>query len=252
MIQDWLFYLAAVPAVLLVGLSKGGFGGGLSLISLPAMALVISPIQAAAIMLPILILMDVIGLVAWRGVYDRRSLLILTPAAVIGVAIGWATAAYVTSAHVRLIVGAVALMFWLDYMVGGGRGREPREHNPPKGWFWGAMSGFTSFVSHAGGPPFQMYVLPLRLDPKMVAGTSIIFFSVVNAMKVVPYLALGQFSLVNLMTSAVLLPLAPLGTLAGVRLVKIVPQALFYRVTYSIVFVVALKLIWDGINSLLA
>jgi uncharacterized membrane protein YfcA len=252
MIEDPLFYMAAIPAVLLVGLSKGGFGGGLALLSLPIMALIISPIQAAAIMLPILILMDMIGLIAWRGVFDRKCLMILTPAAMVGIGVGWATAAYVTSAHVRLIVGVVALMFWLDYMLGGGKTREPRAHNPRKGWFWGAMSGFTSFVSHAGGPPFQMYVLPLRLDPKMLAGTAIIFFSIVNAVKVVPYLALGQFSPVNLMTSAVLLPLAPLGTLAGVRLVKIVPQATFYRITYSVVFVISLKLIWDGLNGLFA
>jgi hypothetical protein len=251
MIQDPLFYVAAVPAILLVGLSKGGFGSGLSLISLPAMALVISPIQAAAIMLPILILMDLIGLVAWRGVFDRQCLVILIPAAIVGVGIGWATAAYVTAAHVRLIVGLVALLFCADYFVGGGKTREAREHNPPKGWFWGAMSGFTSFVSHAGGPPYQMYVLPLRLDPKMLAGTSIIFFSVVNGVKVLPYLMLGQFSPGNLMTSAVLLPLAPLGTLAGVRLVKIVQPATFYRFTYSVIFLVSLKLIWDGIRGLM-
>jgi uncharacterized membrane protein YfcA len=252
MIQDPLFYLAAVPAIILVGLSKGGFGGGMSLLSVPIMALVISPIQAAAIMLPILILMDVSGLLAWRGIYEKTCLVILIPAAVAGVGLGWLTAAYVTAAHVRLIVGVVALLFCLDYFFGGGKARAPRTHNPLKGWFWGAMSGFTSFVSHAGGPPYQMYVLPLRLDPKLLAGTSIIFFSVVNALKVVPYLLLGQFSTQNLLTSAVLLPLAPLATLAGVRLVRIIKPAPFYRFTYSIVFLVSLKLIWDGVNDLFA
>jgi uncharacterized membrane protein YfcA len=250
MIQDPLFYYAAIPAVILVGLSKGGFGGGMSLLSVPMMALVISPIQAAAIMLPILILMDISGLVAWRGVYDKACLVILIPAAVAGVGLGWLTAAYVTAAHVRLIVGVVALLFCLDYYFGGGKARKPREHNPPKGWFWGAMSGFTSFVSHAGGPPYQMYVLPLRLDPRLLAGTSIIFFSVVNGLKVVPYLLLGQFSTVNLMTSAVLLPLAPLATLAGVRMVRLIKPEPFYRFTYAIVFAVSLKLIWDGANAL--
>ncbi len=252
MIDDPTFYIAAVPAVVLAGLSKGGFGGGIALLGVPIMALVISPVQAAAIMLPILILMDVISLIAWRGVYDRRSLGILVPAAIVGISIGWATAAIVTVTQVRLIVGVVALFFWLDYMLGGARSLVPKIHNVPKGWVCGAVSGFTSFVSHAGGPPFQMYMLPLRLDPKLLAGTAIIFFSVVNAAKVLPYLLLGQFSTVNLMTSAILLPLAPLATLAGIRLVRIVPQALFYRVTYSVVLVVAVKLMWDGLADLLA
>lgn len=252
MIEDPIFYFAAVPAVVLAGLSKGGFGGGIALLGVPIMALVISPVQAAAIMLPILILMDMIALVAWRGVYDRRSLGILIPAAIVGIGVGWATAAIVTAVHVRLIVGVVALAFWLDYMLGGAKSLKPRNHNAPKGWVWGAVSGFTSFVSHAGGPPFQMYMLPLRLEPRLLAGTAIVYFAFVNAFKVVPYLLLGQFSPANLMTSAVLLPIAPLATLAGVRLVRIVPQALFYRVTYSVVLVVAAKLIWDGLNGLLA
>lgn len=250
MIEDPIFYYVAVPAVILAGLSKGGFGGGLALLSVPFMSLVISPIQAAAIMLPILIVMDMIALFAWRGVYDRRSLVILLPAAIAGISLGWVTAAYVTATHVRLIVGTVALIFWLDYMFGRRDALRPRDHSPRKGWFWGTVSGFTSFVTHAGGPPFQMYMLPLRLEPKLLAGTGIAYFATVNAIKVVPYLFLGQFSHVNLMTSAILLPLAPLATLAGVRLVKIVPQTLFYRLTYSVVLIIAVKLIWDGLAGL--
>ncbi len=252
MIEDPVFYYVAVPAVILAGLSKGGFGGGLALLSVPFMSLVISPVQAAAIMLPILIVMDMIALIAWRGVYDRRSLAILLPAAIAGISLGWATAAYVTATHVRLIVGTVALAFWMDYMFGRRDALRPRDHSPRKGWFWGAVSGFTSFVTHAGGPPFQMYMLPLRLEPKVLAGTGIAYFATVNAIKVVPYLFLGQFSPVNLMTSAILLPLAPLATLAGVRLVRVVPQALFYRLTYSVVLIIAVKLIWDGLAGLSA
>ena len=250
MITDPMFYLAAVPGVFLMGMSKGGFGGTIAMPGVPLMTLVIPPVQAAAIMLPILIVMDVVGLIAWRGRYDLTSLKILIPAAIIGIGVDWATAAFVTSAHVRLIVGVVALAFCLDYYLGGAKRLEPRPHNRPKGLFWGAVAGFTSFVSHAGGPRYQMYTLPLRLDPQILAGTGIIFFATVNAVKLGPYFLLGQFSPENLMTLAVLLPLAPVATLFGVWLVKRISPAAFYRYTYAAVFIVSWKLIWDGAAGL--
>ena len=251
MIADPWFYAAAVPAVILVGLSKGGIGGALALLAVPLMALTIPPVQAAAIMLPILIVMDMVGIVAWRGFYDRASLVALLPAAMLGIAIGWLTAASVTDAHVRLIVGAVALLFSVSYWLGGADKAAPRPHDRPKAWFWGAVSGFTSFVSHAGGPPYQMYTAPLRLDPRIYAGTAILFFAVVNLAKVVPYILLGQFSTANLATSAVLIPLAPLATLAGVWLVKRIRADSYYRLVYALIFLVSLKLLWDGVDGLL-
>ncbi len=250
MIEDPLFYAAAVPAVLLIGLSKGGFGGAIALLAVPLLSLKISPIQAAGIMLPILICMDMVGLWAWRGTYDKATLIIMIPAAILGIGLGWLTAAYVTDAHIRLIVGLVALSFSLSYFLGGAKAKVARAQSWPKGLFWGLMAGFTSFVSHAGGPPYQMYTLPLRMDPRLFAGTAIIFFASVNLVKVVPYFFLGQFNPQNLATSAVLLPLAPLATLAGVKLVKITPQDTFYAITYSAVLIVSFKLIWDGVSGL--
>lgn len=251
MITDPLFYLVAVPGVLLTGMSKGGFGGALGMLAVPLMALVIPPVQAAAIMLPILIAMDVVGLIAWRGIFDGRAIRIILPAAMVGIAVGWATAAWVTEAHVRLIVGVVAIVFTVDYALGGAKRLSPKPHNRLKGSVWGAVAGFTSFVSHAGGPPYQMYMLPLRLDPKVFAGTAIICFSVINAAKVVPYFLLGQFSTANLATSAVLLPLAPLATLLGVFLVRRFRTDAFYRVIYAALFLIGLKLTWDGAVGIL-
>lgn len=250
MITDPWFYAAAVPAVLLVGLSKGGFGGPIALIGVPLVALVVPPVKAAGIMLPILIMMDLVGLYAYRGVLHRPSLTVLIPGAVAGIAIGWATAAYVTDAHVRLIVGAVALAFTIDYWLGGAKRLTPRTLPPLAGSFWGAVSGFTSFVSHAGGPPFQMYMLPQRLEPRMLAGTAVVFFAVVNQVKVIPYVYLGQFSAENLATSAALFPLAVVAVSAGVWLIKRIRPEPFYRFTYAAVFVVSLKLIRDGVVGL--
>ncbi len=251
MITDPFFYAVAIPAVVIVGLSKGGLGGGVALLGVPLMALAVPPLQAAGIMLPILMVMDAVALASFRGSFDRRSLGILLPAGLVGIAIGWLTAAWVTEEAVRLIVGIVALLFTLDHWFRSGRQPAPADHNPPKGMFWGALSGFTSFVSHAGGPPFQMYMLPRRLDPKLFAGTAVAFFAAVNAVKVVPYLALGHLAPTNLATSLVLAPLAALAAFAGTRLVRIIPREAFYRITYAAVFVVSLKLIWDGATGLI-
>ncbi|PLX35886.1 MAG: hypothetical protein C0606_17490 [Hyphomicrobiales bacterium] len=249
MIPDPTFFAVAVPAVFLVGLSKGGFGGSIALLAVPLMALVVPPLKAAGILLPILVAMDIVGLIAYRRTYDTRVLKVMIPSAIVGIGIAWMAAAYITDAHVRLIVGTVGVLFTLDYVRGGGLKRPPAGHNPKKGTVWGIVAGITSFVSHAGGPPYQMYTLPLRLEPVLFAGTATVFFAAVNAVKLVPYFALGQFSTENLGLSLMLLPLAPVAVLSGVWLVRRVPAGPFYRITYAAVFIVSLKLIWDGMQG---
>ena len=133
-------------------------------------------------------------------------LLIMLPGAMVGITIGWLTAAWVTEHEIRLIVGLASVGFALLYWFRHRRSATAAKPNILKGGFWGGVTGFTSFVSHAGGPPFQIYAAPLRLDPRIFAGSSVIFFAVVNAVKVVPYFFLGQFSAENLLTSAILLP----------------------------------------------
>ncbi|MCT7377273.1 sulfite exporter TauE/SafE family protein [Chelativorans salis] len=250
-LSDPLFYLAAIPAVILVGLSKGGFGGAMALLGVPLIALVVPPVQAAAILLPILIVMDVVSLWAWRGFFDRRLLAIMLPGALIGITIGWLTAAVVTEGHVRLIVGVVTFLFFMRWVVDKVRsGERIANHSPYKGFFWGTVSGFTSFVAHAGGPPYQVYALSLKQDPKLYTGTSVVFFAIVNAVKLIPYFALGQFDATNLTASLILVPLAPLATLAGVWIVKRMKPQVFYPFMYTMVLIVSLKLIHDGTANL--
>lgn len=231
---EFVFFAAAVPAVVLVGLPKGGLGGALALMGVPIMALVMSPVQAAAIMLPIMIVMDMAGLWVWRKHNDATTLKVMLPGAIVGIGIGWLTASLVTTGMTRLIVGLVAMLFVFRYIVDRYRAKHgnklmPRAQNRVKGTFWATISGFTSFVTHAGGPPFQIYALPLRLDPKTYTGTSTRYFAVVNAIKLLPYFALGQFDASNLKTSAILLPLAPLATFSGAWLVKRMNPEVFYR-----------------------
>ncbi len=253
MLTDPWFYAAALPAVFLVGLSKGGLGGAAALIGVPLMALAMPPVQAAAILLPILILMDIVSLWLWRGNRDATTLRIMLPGAVLGIIIGWLLAAVVTDAMVRLIVGIVALTFFLRWLVSKIGGSEHRAgHGRLRGGFWGVVSGFTSFVAHAGGPPYQVYALALGQEPRVYVGTSVIFFAVLNAIKLVPYFALGQFDAQNLAASAVLMPLAPIATFAGAWIVRRMSAATFYPFMYSMVFVVSVKLIYDGLSSLLS
>lgn len=252
LLADPWFYAAALPAVALVGLSKGGFGGAMGFVGVPLMALVMSPVQAAAILLPILVLMDIVSLWTWRGVYDRATLASMLPGSIVGIGAGWLMAAAVTAEMVRIMVGAIAILFvgrWLFQLVWHGAALRS-EPNRIAAAFWGSIAGFTSFVAHVGGPPFQIYAMPLGLDPKVFTGTSVIFFAVTNAIKLIPYFALGQFDATNLTASLALMPIAPLATLAGAWLVRRMRPEIFYPFTYITVALIALKLLWDGIGDL--
>ena len=252
MITDPWFYTAAVPAVLLVGLSKGGFAGGLGILGVPMMALVISPLQAAGILLPILIVMDMVGVMAYRKSFHVRNLAIMVPAAAFGILVAAMTASYVTDSFVRLLIGTIAVAFALDHWIGRRASADPKSVSQLKGSAWGAVGGFTSFVAHAGGPPFQIYMLPQKLDKRLYVGTSVMFFTAVNLIKVPPYALLGQFEITNLSTSLVLMPLAPLGMWMGIRALNLIPEGPFYRFAYAALFLVGAKLLWDGVQGVLA
>ena len=248
LIDNPWFYVAALPAVLIVGISKSGFGGGLGLVSVPILAFTVSPATAAAIMLPILCVMDIMSWWAYRRIWDRRNLLILVPAALVGIVVGMLTFRYMSEDVLRLIVGAIAVLFTLDHWFGRRPKLTPSEAGIGLGAVCGAISGFTSFIAHAGGPILQVYMLPQRLDKTLFVGTTVIFFLIMNYVKLVPYAYLGMLSAENLTTSLVLLPLAPIGIWLGLRLHRLVSQAAFYRVMYLLTFVAGAKLIWDGLH----
>jgi len=252
-IQDPWFYAAAVPAVLIAGISKGGFGGSIGLIAVPLMALVISPIQAAGIMLPILCLMDLFGVWAYRNRWDARNLRILLPAALLGIAVGTATFRYLDGDMIRLMLGVMALAFvghrlLLRGDAGQGAGRPP---SVVQGGFWGTVAGFTTFVAHAGGPPVSIYLLPQRLDRTVFVATTMVFYITVNYVKLVPYAWLGQLSAGNLATAAVLAPLVPLGMWLGLMLHRRVSDRVFYRVCYGLLAATGAKLLYDGLQGTL-
>lgn len=252
MIDNPWFYAAAIPGVLITGISKGGFGGGLGVLAVPMMALVIDPVLAAAIMLPILCAMDIIGAIAYRRSIDWANLRTLVPAALIGIAIGTASFRYLDAAAIRLLVGVLAVGFAADHWL---RRRsataDPQGRSTLKGGFWGSIAGFTSFLAHSGGPPVSVYLLPQRLNRTLFVGTTVYFFIIVNYVKLIPYAWLGQLSLANLTVTAVLLPLAPIGMLLGIWLHKRVSDALFYQICYVLLAATGMKLLWDGVTGLM-
>jgi hypothetical protein len=251
MITDPAFYVAAVPAIVLTGLSKGGFLGSVGGLAVPIMALVISPVQAAGIMLPILIAMDWMGVAAYRREWSRENIRILLPAATVGIVVGWLLARYISEGVVRLIVGVIGLGFTLNHWLDLRPKHAAAGTDRIKGSVWGALSGFTSFVSHSGGPPLAVYLLPQRLPNAIYAGTAVMFFTAVNLIKVPPYVLLGQFDRGNLTTSLALFPLALASMWLGIRLVRRVPQEPFFKIAYLTLFLISLKLVWDGVRSLI-
>jgi hypothetical protein len=248
--EDLNFYLFAIPAVVLIGLAKGGFSG-LGALGTPLMALgVDDPVRAAAILLPILIAQDVVGVAAFRKSWDGRVLAAMLPGAVVGIGLGWLLAARISADAVMAVLGAISILFgsyrlWLERRPG----IEASAQSPLwVGSLFGVATGFTSQIAHAGGPPFQMWVMPRGLPRDVFVGTSAIFFATVNWIKVPAYVALGQFTPENALATAVLLPLAILASLAGVKLVRKVPGERFYTIVYWLMIVAGTKLLADGIG----
>lgn len=249
--SDPTFWFIAVLAVFIVALSKAGLLGSLGVVGTPLLTLVMPPREAAGLLLPLLLVMDGFAVWAYRREIDWKNLGILLPGAVAGIGVGWAVSSLVSDAMVVLFIGVISLVFILDAVFPLRKRIAGRPPSTPWGVFWGGVAGFTSFISHSGGPPFQIYVMPQRLSPAVYAATSAWFFAVVNATKLIPYFFLGQLSVSNLEIGAVLTPVAIAGVLLGIALVRRISVALFYRIAYWLVFLLSLKLIWDGTTGLI-
>jgi len=246
MSPDVLFWVLAVIATFLVGASKGGVPG-IGILAVPVLSQVISPVVAAGLLLPLYVLSDWYGLWLYRKNYDLWNIKIISFAAIIGIGIGWATAHFNSDELVKLMVGLIGIWYTFDLIFKNRRATEPKPADVPRGMFWGIITGFVSFVAHAGGTPFQMYVLPQRLEKMVYAGTATITFTIINALKLPPYFFLGQINLQSLEKCLYLAPVALFGAWAGFRLTKIIPERIFFRAVEIALFIVSVKLIWDAI-----
>ena len=244
-VMDGVFFWAmAGLAAALVGAGKGGIPV-VGMLGVPVLSLAISPITAAGLLLPVYVLSDIFALYAYRASFNARVLAILAAGVTLGVGIGWATASVTPEWAVTGLVGGIGAVFALSLLL---RRTDPpaRRADVPRGLFWGALTGFTSFVSHSGAPPFQVYVLPLKLEKLVFAGTSTILFAYLNAIKLIPYAMLGQFSAQNLWAAAALMPVAGLSVWGGVKLVRYLPERLFFQIITWALLGISAKLIWDG------
>ena len=244
-----LFYALAVLAVLLAGFSKASAAGGVGLMAVPLMSIAIAPQHAAAIMLPILCGLDLLGLWAWRGQFDLRLLRTLVPGAVLGIVIGALVFKTVDVRWVKGLLGAECLVFAL-HRIAGSRHFESTAAATPNHWraaIWSALSGFTSTLAHAGGPPLLQYLLPLKLPKTLLVATTVYFFSVVNYIKLVPYAWLGLLETANLATSLLLAPAIPLGYWIGWRFTRWLPEKPFYSFINLSLMATGIKLLWDAV-----
>lgn len=245
MITDVWFYLAAIPAVFFYGMGKGGVGGILGMLSVPLMAMTLSPIQAAAILLPLLCVMDLMALYYHRKHCDYRELKSIMPFAVIGIIIASYFIGAMREQVVELIIGSLALLFLIQKFLLG----QAQQSTNVKGYMLSMLSGFSSMVAHAGGPPMSIYFLPKNFSKEKLIGTSVVFFALLNFIKLIPYTYMGQFSTKNLLTSCVLIPVAYAGVRTGVWLVNKISQELIYKISYVVLLITGCKMVISGLFS---
>ncbi len=241
---DVTFWLLAAISTFLAGASKGGLPG-VGIMAVPVLALSISPVTAAGLLLPLYVLSDIYGLWIYRKEYDLRNIKIAVAAATIGILIGWATAHVTSASMVKLIVGAIGLWYFADMLFKRGREIKAKPADLKRGFFWNTLAGFTSFVAHAGGPPFQMFVLPQKLPKMVYAGTSTITFAAINLLKVPPYWFLGQINPGSLRICVYLAPVAIFGAWAGYRFTRALPEKLFFQLVEVALLLLSLKLVYD-------
>ena len=248
-ISDPAFYAVAIPAVIFLGLAKGGFSG-VATGATPLLALYLPPLEAAALLLPIVLCQDTISVHAYWREWSGWNLKILLPGAVLGLVLGYLFAAHVSDDTIRILIGLTALIFVATTWLGPANPK-PAQSGIAAGLFWGTVAGFLSFASQGGGPPFQVFTLSQRLSKMTFVGTTAIFFAALNIIKIVPYAMLAQFTAKNFSTSLVLLPLAVFANLVGIWLIKVVPTAQFFRVTYVLLFVLGSVLFCQGAAHML-
>jgi len=244
--SGWEFWVFAVIAAVLTGIGKGGVPI-VGALTVPVLSLVISPVVAAGLMLPVYVISDWFGLYAYRKEFDGRVLAIVCGAMTIGVGLGWATAKMIPESYVTVLVGVISVAFALNQLLRKPVLAAPKRAEIAPGLFWGTIAGFTSFVSHTGGPPYQVYTLPLGLKKAVFAGTSTIAFAYVNAIKLLPYYFLGQINLESLETAAKLMPIAAASVFFGVWVVKRLPERLFFQIVTWSLLLIGIELIRQGL-----
>lgn len=245
MVIDWVFLALMVVAVLLTGISKSGFAGGVGVVAVPLISLKASPTFAVAVMLPLLIVMDVLSLKAWWRQRVDRLLWLMFPPAILGVAIGYFTYGWFDEALLKLLLGIFSVLFGLWGVL------KPLRGKWLPGWvgrLCGGVAGFTSFIAHAGGPPLNVYLLQSPLTKQQFLATAVVFLAMTNLLKLVPYALLGLVNIDNLAIALLLMPIAWLGVRLGLVIQKRIDGELFFRLILGLLILLGIRLIMDGMG----
>jgi uncharacterized protein len=247
-IADPWFYAWAIPAVIITGISKTGLGAGVGGVAVPMMSQVIAPGVAAGIMLPILCVMDILGLRAYRGKWEWSKVRHMMLPAISGITLGALSFGSLSVNTTKALLGAISVAFSLYQLVPALRELKSWLPESLRPWIWCSLAGFTSTLAHAGGPPVTIYLWPKKLDRAEFMAITIVFFTVVNFVKLIPFAMLGQLSLANLGTALVLMPFAPIGVWLGVRLNTVINDVIFRRVTLACLFLLGVRLLYEGLK----
>ena len=243
--MEILFYFYAGIGVILFGISKGGFAGPIAILSIPIMSLVMSPIKAAAILLPVLLVMDLVAMYIYWNKWDLQNIKIIIPPSIVGILIGTLTFSFTSENSIRIIIGCIAIIFiFLSLLQQNNKLVKPTKN---KGMFWSLVGGYTSFIIHSGGTPVNFFLLPQKLDKTVYVATMTLAFFIINIVKLLPYYYLDQLVFSNLKASLILLPLAPISILLGYYLHKKVDEKTFYFLIYFFLGIGGVKLIFDGL-----
>ncbi|MEP0072588.1 MAG: sulfite exporter TauE/SafE family protein [Marinomonas sp.] len=248
--MDWLLILLIAFAVLITGISKGGFSGAFGVIAVPLISLQTSPTLAAAIMLPILCIMDILTVQKFWMKWNTEQLIKCIPAAIVGIIIGGLTASWFSVEWLKIMVGIIAIGFTINSWPRKSKSSRLKPLNTLTGKFWCALGGFTSFIAHAGGPPMSVYLLRTQLEKTQYVATAAVIFAVVNYVKLIPYGLLGQLNTTNILLSLSFTPVAYLGVQLGAWLHYKIPTERFFKFIYFFLFLTGVKLIWDGTSAL--
>ena len=238
-----IFFFAAF-GVAVFGIGKGGFAGPISMLAVPVMSFVMNPIQAAGILLPLLVLMDVMAMYIYWKKWRVDIIKIIIPASIIGIIIGSLTFQYTSENQIRLVVGIISILFVIISLIQ--KNNLALKPTKIKGIFWSSTAGYTSFLIHAGAPPMNFYMLPLKLDKTIYIGTTTFAYFIINSVKLIPYYFLDLLTPSNLKISIALIPVAIVSVLIGYFLQKKVSQEMFYNIIYFLLFFSGVKLIFDS------
>lgn len=246
------FYTTAIIAILITGVSKSGFGGGLGVMAVPMMSLFAAPQVAAAVMMPILFAMDVIIVIRYRRNWNRSVVLALLPGALLGLLLGAVSFGALNADLVRFVIGLFALVFVLQFLLQGRKRGNTHRASRLVVWALGATSGFASYIAHAGGPPVKGYLLAQNMPKTEFVGTNTIFFFVLNGLKTIAYGSTGTLDLDTLYISLSIAPCLLIGVGLGIWLHEKVEQRLFVGIVYGFLALTALRLLWTSIPVMMA